>query len=124
MEMIMKRAYLFTLACALVLAGALACLADQKSDDGKSEAKTITMKSMSYDPKQLDIHVGESVIWTNGAHTAHTATSDDEGKTFDTGEIEPGKSSKPVKFEKAGEVKYHCTIHGKTMSGVIVVKAG
>ena len=54
--------------------------------------------------------------------TKHTATSDDDGKTFDTGEIEPGKSSKPVKFEKEGEFKYHCKVHGKTMSGTIIVK--
>ena len=44
-------------------------------------------------------------------------------KTFDTGEIEPGKSSKPVKFENPGEFKYHCKVHGKTMSGTVVVKA-
>ena len=48
---------------------------------------------------------------------------DDDGKTFDTGEVEPEKSSKPVKFEKEGEFKYHCKVHGKTMSGTIVVKA-
>ena len=52
-----------------------------------------------------------------------SATSDDDGKTFDTGDIEPGKSSKAVKFEKPGEFKYHCKVHGKTMSGTVVVKA-
>ena len=57
------------------------------------------------------------------ARTKHSATSDDDGKTFDTGDIEPGKSSKAVEFEKPGEFKYHCKVHGKTMSGTIVVKA-
>jgi plastocyanin len=63
------------------------------------------------------------VVWTDAALTSHTATSDDEGKTFDTDEVEPGKLSKPVKFEAEGEFKYHCKVHGKTMSGTIVVKA-
>ena len=102
--------------------------ADEKSEKSgakKSEAKTITvtMKSLSYDPKRLEIRVGDSVVWTNGSRTTHTAISDDDGKTFDSGEVEPGKTSKPVKFDKEGEFKYHCKVHGKTMSGTIVVKA-
>ena len=28
----------------------------------------------------------------------------------------------PVKFDREGEFKYHCKIHGETMSGTIVVK--
>jgi plastocyanin len=40
----------------------------------------------------------------------------------DTGEIKPNESSSPVKFDKEDECKYHCKIHGKTMSGTIVVK--
>jgi len=38
------------------------------------------------------------------------------------GEIKPNESSNPVKFDKEGEFNYHCKIHGKTMSGVVVVK--
>jgi plastocyanin len=99
--------------------------ADEKRGDKKSETKpiTVTIKSLSYDPKKLEIHTGDSAIWTNKARTTHTATSDDDGKTFDTDEVGPGKTSKPVKFDKEGEFKYHCKIHGKTMSGTIVVKA-
>ncbi len=120
----MKSVSSFTVACALTLAGLLACSADEKTSDQKPEAKpvTVTMKSLGYDPRKLEIHVGDSVVWTNESRTTHTAASDDEGKTFDTGEVEPGKSSKPVKFEKEGEFKYHCKVHGKTMSGTIVVK--
>jgi plastocyanin len=125
-EINMKHMWLVPTVCALSLAGVLTCAADEKSGDKKAEAKpiTVTMKSLSYDPKKLEVHVGDSVVWTNKSRTAHTATSDDEGKTFDTDEVEPGKSSKPVKFEKEGEFKYHCKVHGKTMSGTVVVKAG
>src|SRR5438309_10776315 len=125
--MIMNCVYLFPGVCAMGLAGLVACPADEKSEKSgakKSEAKTITvtMKSLSYDPKRLEIRVGDSVVWTNGSRTTHTAISDDDGKTFDSGEVEPGKTSKPVKFDKEGEFKYHCKVHGKSMSATIVVK--
>ena len=124
----MKCLYPFPVVCGVVLAGLLACPADEKADkhgDKKTQPKTVTvtMKSLSYDPKKLEIRVGDAVLWTNKAFAAHTATSDDDGKTFDTGSVEPGESSKAVKFEKEGEFKYHCLVHGKTMSGTIVVKA-
>jgi plastocyanin len=82
----------------------------------------VTIKSLNYDPKKLEIRAGDSVAWTNKAFSRHTATSDDEGKAFDTGDIPPDESSKAVKFDKVGEFKYHCTVHGKTMSGIILVK--
>jgi plastocyanin len=91
-----------------------------KSSDGKKVS--VTMKSLSFSPKKLEIEVGDSVVWCSEARTKHTAISDDDGRTFDTGEIEPGKSSKPVKFETEGEFKYHCKMHGKSMSGTVVVK--
>src|SRR5438309_9006808 len=116
----MKRDYLFPIV--ICMAFYLSISPDKTKSDGNSEAKltTVTMKTLGYDPKKLESHAGDSVVWTNKARTAHTATSDDEGKTFDTGDVEPGQSSKPVKFEKEGEFKYHCKVHGKTMRGVVV----
>jgi hypothetical protein len=89
---------------AFILAVSVAWPAEQ------SESKPT---SVSYDPKSAEVPVGGSVVWTNKAFTNHTATS--EGKTFDTGEIKPNESSSPVKFDKEGEFKYHCKIHGKTI---------
>jgi plastocyanin len=92
--------------------------------DTNPNAKQINvdMKSISYDPKIVNASVGDSIVWTNKAFSNHTATSEDDGKSFDTGEIKPGESSSPVKFDKEGEFQYHCRIHGKTMSGMVVVK--
>jgi plastocyanin len=112
--------------CSALTMLAVFCYMVPGADDGKSpDAKpiTVTMKSLSFSPKSIEVQVGDSVVWKSEARTKHTAISDDDGKTFDTGEIEPGKSSKPVKFENPGEFKYHCKVHGKTMSGTIVVKA-
>lgn len=116
----MKYAYMILVAGVLTVSGISGLAADEKTSD---KPITVTMKSLSYDPKKLEVYVGDSVVWTNESRTKHTVMSDDEGKTFDTGEVEPGKSSKPVKFDKEGEFKYHCKVHGKSMSGTIVVKA-
>jgi plastocyanin len=121
----MRCLYRSAIGAAFSLTCALFCFASDKTDDKKPDATPIavTMKSMSYEPKKLEIHVGDSVVWTNKSFTTHTATSDDDGKTFDTGEVERGKSSKPVTFATAGVFKYHCTIHGKAMHATIVVDA-
>jgi plastocyanin len=112
-EVIVNRIYLLPIFFVFTLAGSLACSA---------ETVNVKMKSLSFDPKELAIHLGDSVTWSNAAFSKHTATSDDDGRTFDTGEIQPDAMSGPVKFEKEGGFKYHCKIHGKSMSGAIVVK--
>jgi xanthine dehydrogenase YagR molybdenum-binding subunit len=63
--------------------------------------------NLSYDPKKLEVRAGDSVVWTNKARTEHTATSDDEGKTFDTGEIEPGQSYAVPVHADAPEIEAH-----------------
>jgi plastocyanin len=82
----------------------------------------VKMKSLGYDPKQVEIKVGESVVWKNTAYTEHSATSGATPAVFDTGMISPGKESKPIKFKKIGQYQYHCSLHGMTMSGIVVVK--
>ena len=110
----MKRINLLSASFVFVLAASKVCLA--------AETITVTIKSLSFDPKQVEVHVGDTVVWTNNSLTNHTAISDDDGKTFDTGEVKPNETSKSIKFESQGEFKYHCKIHGRTMSGTIVVK--
>jgi plastocyanin len=81
----------------------------------------VTIRSLSYEPRVINAHVGDSIVWTNGAHSAHTATSDDNGKTFDTGELPPGQTSKPIALKYPGSFGYHCNVHGRTMEGNINV---
>jgi plastocyanin len=83
----------------------------------------IQMKSLSYFPKKLQITTGQAVTWKNVSYTKHSAVSNDDGKTFDTGMIAPGKSSGEILFAQPGDFIYHCMMHGKTMTGEIVVKA-
>jgi plastocyanin/mono/diheme cytochrome c family protein len=95
---------------------------DPSAKQSEPKATSVEMKSISYDPKSVEVPVGGSIVSTNKAFTNHTATSEDDGKTFDTGEIKPGETSSPMTFDKEGEFNYHCKIHGKTMNGTVVVK--
>jgi plastocyanin len=124
MEVVMNRAWQLAVSLAFIFAVSVAWSAEENDGTKQSDAKptSVEMKSISYDPKSVEIPVGGSIVWTNKAFTNHTATSEDDSKTFDTGEIKPNESSSAVKFDKEGEFKYHCTIHGKTMSGTVVVK--
>ena len=120
----MNRAWQLAVSLAFIFAVSVAWSAEENDGTKQSDTKpsSVEIKSISYDPKSVEAPVGGSIVWTNKSFTNHTATSEDDGKTFDTGEIKPNESSSPVKFEKEGEFQYHCTIHGKTMSGTVVVK--
>ncbi len=85
---------------------------------------TVTMKSISYEPKVLEVKTGDTVEWINKSYTDHSATSAADEKSsskFDTGDIHPQKTSKKIVFKEIGTFLYHCSVHGKTMSGKINV---
>lgn len=74
----------------------------------------------SFDPKTIEIKVGDTITWINDdENEAHTATSDD-GATFDTSELASFSFSKRIKFTEAKTIAYHCDNHGP-MTGKIVV---
>ncbi len=82
----MNRLSLLPISVAFIVAPSVTWAADDKPE---AQPVTVEMKSISYDPKTVSIPVGSTIVWTNKAFTNHTATSDDDGKTFDTGEIKP-----------------------------------
>jgi plastocyanin len=91
----MNRAWQLAVSLAFIFAVSVASSAEENDGTTQSEAKptSVEMKSISYDPKSVEVPVGGFIVWTNKAFTNHTATSEDEGRTFDTGEIEPNESS-------------------------------
>ena len=90
-----------------------------------STTHVVQMKSVSYEPKLIEIKVGDAVTWKNVSYTEHSATADDStplDMKFESGLIQPKKTTKPFIFKKAGTIMYHCSVHGKTMSAKVVVK--
>jgi plastocyanin len=81
--------------------------------------ETVTIDNYTFMPATLNVHEGDTVIWTNHDSIPHTATALD-GKSFDSGAIDPGASWKFV-FTKSGHFNYRCAIH-PDMHGTINVQ--
>ena len=86
-----------------------------------SESKTIEISIMDYsfNPGELTINVGDTVIWTNKDFVKHTVTSD-SGDELGSELLSKDKSYSHT-FNSKGEFGYHCTPHSY-MKGKIVVK--
>jgi plastocyanin len=70
-----------------------------------------------YQPDQITVSPGATVIWDNQDNALHTATSGNpdtatpDGK-FDTGIVGPNQKSKPVTMPtEPGDYVYFCTLH-------------
>jgi len=115
-----RASILFSFPIAMLTALSLPAAEENK----EPKPKEVIIKNFKFlvDGKEqpLVIKVGDSVVWVNQDDEEHSAMG--SGKEFDTGHIEAGGKSKPIKFTKASEgIKYHCHPHPK-MKGTIIVK--
>ena len=110
---------------AIVALSGLSCGGDDSNPmnpgGGGGADKTITIVgnngSNSYSPNPDTVTVGQTVAWHNADGTTHTAT----GAAFNTGNIGGGGTSAAIAMGTPGSFPYHCTIHGVTMAGTLVV---
>ena len=84
---------------------------------------TVSMQDFDFDPKEIKVKAGTTILWKNAGAKPHSATAPDN--SFDTGIFQPGQS-KSVKFDKPGTFPYYCQIHGTPagngMVGTVVVE--
>lgn len=87
-----------------------------------SAEQTINMVGRTFNPKEITVPVGTTVVWENTSSLPHTVTADDG--SFNSGTLSPGGAFE-VTFTKTGQVPYHCEFHGAAggvgMSGTITV---
>jgi predicted lipoprotein with Yx(FWY)xxD motif/plastocyanin len=92
------------------------------SGQAASQTATISVKNFSFNPKELTVSPGTTVVWHNEDNVLHTVTSDTG--LFD-GNL-PGGADFQFTFDKAGTYPYYCKPHGgaggEGMSGVIIVQ--
>jgi predicted lipoprotein with Yx(FWY)xxD motif/plastocyanin len=93
------------------------------SGQAASQTVNIAVQNFSFNPKELTISVGTTVVWHNNDSVMHTVTSDTG--LFD-GNLPPGGADFQFTFSQAGTYPYYCKPHGgpggQGMSGVITVK--
>jgi plastocyanin len=111
---------------AALTAGLVGC-GDDDSAEGADVASSpavpgqpvaVEIDGFRFQPADVEVDVGEEVVWTNGDDFAHTAMATDE--SFDTGDLAPGATSAPVSFEEPGTYSYFCGIHN-SMTGTVTV---
>lgn len=89
---------------------------------GKNEL-TVPMANFEFNPKEVVVPVGATVIWVNQDGAPHTATADDSA-LFKSDLLSKGQSFKHT-FDTVGEFAYYCELHGgaggQDMAGKIKV---
>lgn len=121
-----KRSLAFALLALLVLSIALAgCSTPSTSPGGSSgsaapsgggSAVAVTIQNFAFSPSSADVSVGGTVTWTNKDSATHNVTGDG----WESGPMATGATFSK-KFDTAGTVNYHCSIH-PSMTGTINVK--
>jgi plastocyanin len=105
----------FRTALLIVVAGPLLCAA--AAPPAAKEHK-VSIDNLKYEPREIKIKKGETVVWTNGDDRDHTVTADDG--SFTSKKI-ASRDTYERKFAKAGKYKYHCDYHPR-MKGTVVVE--
>ena len=82
------------------------------------------MASFAYDPSELTVAAGTTVLFVNDDSVAHTVTQGtdgtaDEGAAFDE-EVGPGESVE-ITFDEAGDISITCRFH-PAMNMVVTVE--
>ena len=92
--------------------------AETTEASGSTEQVVVDMAGFAFSPREVEVQVGQEVVWTNSDDFAHTAEADDD--SFDTGTVDGGATSVPVIFDEAGTYPYFCAIHN-SMTGTLTV---
>lgn len=99
-----------------VLVGAGLCAGAAAAVESSGEA-SVAMTKQSFEPAQLSVAPGTTIVWTNNDDIPHSVTADD--KRFDSGALAPGQTFR-WKADGAGAVSYHCIFH-PSMTAVLSV---
>ncbi len=82
-----------------------------------ADATTVAIANLAFDPAQISVQPGASVVWTNDDSVPHTVTAVDS--TFDSGIFDPGASFSWT-FDQPGSFDYACQLHPQ-MQGTVTV---
>ena len=96
----------------------------------------VTIEGIAFEPRELTVSAGDTVVWTNEDDVDHTVTSGEPGDQGVPG-VDEGSPPKPdglfddalaragstssFTFEEPGTYPYFCRVH-EAMTGVITVE--
>lgn len=104
------------LACTILLLSAP--LLTTTAHAGASTTKTVSIDKFAFEPKEITVAPGTTIVWTNRDQTPHTATSRD--KSFASPALDTDDSYR-FTFTKPGDFSYFCLMH-PFMTGIVHVR--
>jgi plastocyanin len=102
----------------------------ETDDEGTGEEHDVAVIDNEFDPEELEIAVGDTVVWTwEDTQAPHNVVDFNEPSAGSSTEavIDSGEATAEagteysVTFDEAGEYPYYCEVHGEEMSGTITV---
>jgi len=93
----------------------VACGSSSDGGGGDAEPGTVRVVDNKFDPKSIDVAVGDTVTWDFEGAALHNVT----GPGFKSANLKKGKTFEHT-FNSAGDVNYVCTLH-PGMKGTIKV---
>ena len=111
----MSKFFLPAVAAAAIFAAG--CGGSGESSEAVATTDVQMAKSYRFDPKVIEIDVGDTVTWTNDDNFTHTVEVDGQ----EDHEVGQGESVS-IKFDRPGTYRYVCTLHSKDMDGEVIVK--
>ena len=103
--------------CAVGLLLALAVASANAEYSKRAVTHRIAIRGFEFVPKELKVHSGDIVVWTNEDIVPHTATAK---ARFDSKEI-ASKESWTYKVTRKGTFPYICTYH-PSMKGELIIE--
>ena len=79
---------------------------------------SVAIKGFKFVPAEVNVNVGDTIVWTNEDTAPHTVESSD--RTLRSDELSKGDTYS-YKFTKAGKYDYICGIH-PSMKGSVTVQ--
>jgi plastocyanin len=92
-------------------------------EDSPTQEAAASIHDSVFQPAELTIQVGTTVIWTQNSVLPHTVTADDG--SFNSGTLQNGDTFE-FTFTEPGRFPYFCSFHGAPgglgMAGIIIVE--
>lgn len=86
-------------------------------EENKPETHTVEIRQMQFQPAELTVHSGDTVVWINRDIVAHDVT-EQPGKKWASPPLNAGESWRMVATQSSD---YYCSIH-VVMKGKLVVQ--
>lgn len=119
-----KRVLQLAAALAALLGGALAAAPALGDPQASGYAKRVVVMDNFFEPRSINIHVGDRVVWVWKGDNSHNVTFTKVPKSASRKGADTRKDGRWTrKFRKRGIYRYVCTIHSGQRGTIEVARA-